>query len=113
MQLVKTCPDLVELDLSDSTILSAETLEHLSKLSKIEYFSLSRCYNIPPNKYINLALIPTLVHLDVFGLLSDPSIQVLRQSMTDIKINKYLFSAVARPTVGIRRTSIWGLRVRD
>ena len=30
-----------------------------------------------------------------------------------IEINKFMFTSVARPTVGIKRTSIWNLRVRD
>ena len=33
--------------------------------------------------------------------------------LSGIEINKFMFTSVARPTVGIKRTSIWNLRVRD
>ena len=55
----------------------------------------------------------TLMYLDVFNLMSESSIASLQENLQTIEINKFLFSSVARPTVGIRRTSIWGLRVRD
>ena len=33
--------------------------------------------------------------------------------ISGIEINKFLFTSIARPTVGIKRTSIWNLRVRE
>ena len=54
-----------------------------------------------------------LLYLDVFGLLTDAMLQTLRSKLPHIEINKFYFSSVARPTVGIRRTSIWGLKVRE
>lgn len=56
---------------------------------------------------------PHLLYLDLYGILNESALSTLRQSLPHIQINKYLFSSVARPTVGIRRTSVWGLRVRD
>lgn len=55
----------------------------------------------------------SLLYLDVYGILNEKDLATLKESLPNIKINKYLFSSVARPTVGIRRTSIWGFRVRD
>ena len=54
-----------------------------------------------------------LLYLDVFGMLNDSMLQTLRAKLPNIEINKFYFSSVARPTVGIRRTSIWGLKVRE
>ena len=56
---------------------------------------------------------PHLMYLDIFGILTEPALVALKENLAKIKVNKYLFSSVARPTVGIRRTSIWGQRVRD
>ncbi|KAJ9591618.1 hypothetical protein L9F63_001832, partial [Diploptera punctata] len=112
-QLVASCPELVELDLSDCTTLTARTISLVSTLHKIEYLALSRCYSITPSAYLQLKSVKTLMYLDVFNLMSDQSIANLQQNLPEVEINKFLFSSVARPTVGIRRTSIWGLRVRD
>ena len=60
-----------------------------------------------------LSSIPSLLALDVFGMLRDTAVQQLRESLPNIEINKFPFSSIARPTTGIRRTSVWGLRVRD
>ena len=54
-----------------------------------------------------------LAFLDIFGVLSDQAIVMLRQTFPNVGINKFIHSSVARPTVGNRRTSIWGLRTRD
>lgn len=57
--------------------------------------------------------VATLQYLDVFGTLSDQALDQLTRSFQPVGINKFIHSAVARPTVGTRRTSIWGLRTRN
>ena len=51
-QLVTACPELVELDLSDCTTLTSETICIVTQLDKIEYLALSRCYGIAPSAYL-------------------------------------------------------------
>ncbi|XP_011877535.1 PREDICTED: S-phase kinase-associated protein 2 isoform X2 [Vollenhovia emeryi] len=111
--LSKRCPDIIELDLSDCAMLTMQTMHNLLNFSKLEHLSLSRCYSIPLPAYGRLAQMPRLLYLDVFGLMSESVLKSLQASCREPEINKYLYSSVARPTVGIRRTSIWGLRVRD
>ncbi|XP_017764417.1 PREDICTED: S-phase kinase-associated protein 2 isoform X2 [Eufriesea mexicana] len=111
--LVKSCPDLIELDLSDCTMLTMNTVRNLLDLSKLEHLSLSRCYGIPPSTYVTLAYMPSLLYLDVFGVIPEPILKTLQVTCGETQLNKFLYSSVARPTVGVRRTSIWGLRVRD
>uniref|UniRef100_A0A182NN57 S-phase kinase-associated protein 2 n=1 Tax=Anopheles dirus TaxID=7168 RepID=A0A182NN57_9DIPT len=111
--LIKRCPKLVALDLSDCTPLTSAAINIICKARKIEYLSLSRCYNIQVTAYLKLAELPTLRYLDLFGLVSDNVIETLRSSLGDVGINRYCHSSVARPTVGTKRTSIWGLRTRD
>lgn len=55
----------------------------------------------------------SLTYLDIFGMLNDPQMEVLEKQLSNIGINKFIHSSVGRPTVGARRTSIWGLRTRD
>ena len=51
-QLVARCPELLELDISDSPNLTTAALAIISKLNKLEYLSLSRCYNINIQSYV-------------------------------------------------------------
>nr|XP_033338587.1 S-phase kinase-associated protein 2-like [Megalopta genalis] len=111
--LVKSCPDIVELDLSDCTMLTMNTVRNLLELTRIEHLSLSRCYGIPPSTYQKLSYMPSLLYLDIFGLMSEQILKNLQLGCGETQLNKFLYSSVARPTVGVRRTSIWGLRVRD
>lgn len=111
--LVQRCSRLVELDLSDCTMLTINTLHSLMSLTELEHLSLSRCYSIPTTMHLRLALLPRLRFLDIFGLISEELLKSFQAKCEKVEINKFLYSAVARPTVGVRRTSIWGLRVRD
>ncbi|XP_014607404.1 PREDICTED: S-phase kinase-associated protein 2 isoform X2 [Polistes canadensis] len=111
--LVKSCPKLIELDLSDCTLLTMNSAPYILNLSLLEHLSLSRCYSIPPSTFVRLAYMPCLKFLNIFGLMSDQMSKSVQSNCGDTLINKYRFSAIARPTVGVRRTSIWGLRVRD
>lgn len=112
-KLITRCPDLLELDLSDCSQLSSKSISMVCKLQKLEYLSLSRCYNINVTSYLQLSELEPLQFLDVFGLLSEQALAMLQTSFPSVGINKFMHSSVARPTVGTRRTSIWGLRTRE
>ncbi|KAL3868250.1 hypothetical protein ACJMK2_041081 [Sinanodonta woodiana] len=113
-QLVKTCPNLRELDLSDSTAITSETIYLIaSHLHHLEHLAVSRCYYIVPTSMPVLGQINSLLAIEMFGMLRETALQQLRETMRGVDINKFPFSCVARPTTGIRRTSIWGMRVRD
>jgi len=111
--LVKRCPELSELDLSDCVELTPRGIEALSDLQNLEYLSISRCYNIDVLGFLSLKKLPKLRFLDVFGLVKEEILEMLVKTFPEIGLNKFAFSSVARPTVGSRRTSIWGLRTRD
>lgn len=111
--LSKRCPDIIELDLSDCALLTIDTVHTLFAFSKLEHLSVNRCYSIPHSGYVKLTQMPSLLYLDIFGLVSESILKTLQASCRKPEFNKFLYSSVARPTVGIRRTSIWGLRVRD
>ncbi|KAH8294731.1 hypothetical protein KR018_002288 [Drosophila ironensis] len=111
--LQKRCPQLLELDLSDCNSLTPAVIPLILKFKMLEYLSVSRCYLIPASRFIELKSMPSLTYLDIFGMLSDAAIEVLEKQMPEMGINKFIHSSVSRPTVGTRRTSIWGLRTRD
>lgn len=57
---------------------------------------------------------PHLASFDIHGHMPEGILMHLKEYFGDqIVVNKFLFSSVARPTVGIKRTSIWNLRVKD
>uniref|UniRef100_A0A1E1XDG1 Putative s-phase kinase-associated protein 2 n=1 Tax=Amblyomma aureolatum TaxID=187763 RepID=A0A1E1XDG1_9ACAR len=112
--LVKRCPQLVELDLSDAADISCEAIHAIvNGLSNLKHLGLSRCYNIVPTTFLTLSKMESLQQLELFGVLGDTALQAVRKRLPQLDINKQLFSTVARPTTGIRRTSIWGMKVRD
>lgn len=111
--LVIRCHKLKELDLSDSTTISDTSVDAIyNNLKDLEILSLSRCYNILPASYTKLFMLPSIKHLNIFGLFHENQIESLRKS-SEIKVNMLRFSSIARPTVGNKRTSIWNIRVRD
>jgi len=108
------CPNLKELDISDATKLTSQTLTVVvDKLLILESLSTSRCYSIPPSSYLYLSSCSSLLYLNVFGVLREQAMEELGTRLTGLELNKFMFTSVARPTVGIKRTSIWNLRVRD
>lgn len=113
-KLCERCPNLKELDVSDATKLSSAALtEIVDKLTILEVLSTSRCYNITPSSYLYLSSASSIRYLNLFGVLRDQAMEELTTRLEGIEINKFMFTSVARPTVGIKRTSIWNLRVRD
>ncbi|CAH0404167.1 unnamed protein product [Chilo suppressalis] len=112
-QLVSRCPRLLELDLSDCSSLSEDALQALQSLTRLEHLALSRCYLLPPHRLTKLNCMVALQYLEVWGMLPSASLNALRAALPAIQLNQFMFSAIARPTVGTRRTSVWGLRTRD
>lgn len=114
LTITKRCPNLVELDLSDGHQLTMASIEYISKgLIDLEHLCLSRCYNIAPTSYTMLASMKDLKNLDIYSLFKESSIKTLSNTLPSMKINHFPFSTVARPTVGLKRSSIWLQRVRD
>jgi len=106
--LIKNCPNLEELDLSDNTLLG--TLVELKKLSLLKILTMSRCYGIEPLEFTSLT---TLTMLNVFGCVTDEGVTELRNRLYPIRVNECALSSAARPTVGESVSSIWGQRTRD
>lgn len=127
--LVNRCPNLREIDLSDTEV-SSEAFPMLRKLEHLEHLSLSRCYNIdfyhysydchwscrtlanrPPFSFSSCREITGLSRLKtlhLFGLQEDV-VEQMKTLMPTVTINESLYSSIARPTFGSERSSIWGL----
>ncbi|XP_048658848.1 S-phase kinase-associated protein 2 isoform X3 [Marmota marmota marmota] len=128
--LVRRCPNLVHLDLSDSVMLKHDCFPEFLQLSYLQHLSLSRCYDIIPETLLNkeakkvitqtlllnqseLGEIPTLKTLQVFGIVPDGTLQLLREALPHLQINCSYFTTIARPTVGNKKNQeIWGIRCR-
>uniref|UniRef100_A0A3Q2ZF64 S-phase kinase-associated protein 2, E3 ubiquitin protein ligase n=1 Tax=Kryptolebias marmoratus TaxID=37003 RepID=A0A3Q2ZF64_KRYMA len=117
--LVDRCPNVQTLDLSDSTLLTADSFLLLQQLKNLLHLSLSRCYHIHLAALSDLGrTLPSLRFLDVFGLVQDNQLLSLKKDMSHISINCRPFSCVARPTPAGRTgplqpdRSMWGRTCR-
>ncbi|XP_049651527.1 S-phase kinase-associated protein 2 isoform X2 [Accipiter gentilis] len=111
--LVERCPFLVHLDLSDSVMLKPECFQYFHRLFFLQHLCLSRCYQISPAALVELGEIPTLKTLQVFGIVTHRSLQLLRETLPNMKINCSHFTSIARPTVGSKKNrEIWGIKCR-
>ncbi|KAE8636487.1 hypothetical protein XENTR_v10003010 [Xenopus tropicalis] len=111
--LVAQCPDLTDLDLSDSVMLTADCFAVLQQLLHLQHLGLSRCYQICPAALLELGKKIPLKSLSVFGIVSEGSMQILKESLPHIKINCSYFSTIGRPTTGIRKSrEMWGMKCK-
>ncbi|XP_061589586.1 S-phase kinase-associated protein 2 [Cololabis saira] len=113
--LVKRCPKIQTLDLSDSTLLMADSFPVLKQLKFLQHLSLSRCYHVHLAALTDLKSFPSLLLLDVFGLLQDSQLPSLQKEIPGVAVNARPFSAVARPTPaesGRRAAEMWSRRCR-
>lgn len=117
--LVSRCQNIQTLDLSDSTLLMADSFPVLAQLKSLLHLSLSRCYHIHPAALSDLAkTIRSLHMLDVFGLINDSHLPTFKKDMPQVTINSRPFSAIARPTPATRAMggsgdyTMWNRRCR-
>ncbi|NXT19595.1 SKP2 protein, partial [Syrrhaptes paradoxus] len=111
--LLERCPFLRHLDLSDSVMLKPECFQYFRQLSFLEHLCLSRCYQISPAALVELGKIPTLKTLQVFGIVTDGCLKLLKENLPNMKINCSPFTSIARPTVSNKKNhEIWGIKCR-
>lgn len=111
--LVKRCPKLRVLDLSDSVLLTTTCFSTLSRLDDLVNLGLSRCYHINPAALADLETFPSLCALQVYGLVQDGYLPTLKKDLPGVDINSDPFSSVARPTpAGLRELSMWNMSCR-
>uniref|UniRef100_A0A670IZC0 Uncharacterized protein n=1 Tax=Podarcis muralis TaxID=64176 RepID=A0A670IZC0_PODMU len=98
---------------SDSVMLKPDCFQYFHHLASLEHLGLSRCYQIPPAALLELGDIATLKTLQVFGIVTASSLQLLKATLPRLKINVSHFTPIARPTVGCKRNEqIWGIQCR-
>jgi len=111
--IARTCTNLIELDISDAGALTNEAvtsiIEHANHLVVL---SMSRCYKVPLRAFLNLVDSPSLKEFNAHGMLREPGLVELRKRLNPIDVNVNMFSHIARPTTGIKRTSIWNMKTR-
>ncbi|XP_015926248.1 S-phase kinase-associated protein 2 [Parasteatoda tepidariorum] len=114
IKVVKRCRNLKELDISDCSLLSHISFEVLVKYCQhLQHLHTSRSYNIPTESNRLLKSLKQFKNLEIFQTLTDGALAALRAYLPNIAINKHMFSTIARPTVGIRRSSVWEIPTRD
>ncbi|KAL1116938.1 hypothetical protein AAG570_005407 [Ranatra chinensis] len=115
IQLMSRCHKLTELDVSDclelTTAISSHIVRHLPKLRSI---SISRCFRINIQQFLSeVCRMRRLERVNAFRHIAADNVSSLEAATPNIRYNQEPFSTIARPTVGIRRTSIWQMRCRE
>ncbi|XP_006627358.2 S-phase kinase-associated protein 2 isoform X1 [Lepisosteus oculatus] len=109
--LLGRCPNLTDLDLSDSVLLTPDVFQYFQQLPALQHLALSRCYQIHPAALVELEKFPGLKTLEVFGIVQDAYLPILKKGLPHIKVNSCCFTAISRPTpAGRRDRALWGLR---
>ncbi|KAF6127180.1 S-phase kinase associated protein 2 [Phyllostomus discolor] len=94
-------------------MLNHDCFPEFHQLNYLQHLSLSRCYDIIPETLLELGEIPTLKTLQVFGIVPDNTLQLLKEALPHLQINGSHFTTIARPTVGTKsHPEIWGIRCR-
>ncbi|MBN3301114.1 UD3A1 glucuronosyltransferase, partial [Amia calva] len=111
--LVNRCPNLTDLDLSDSVLLTPDSFQYFQQLSVLEHLALSRCYQIHPAALVEFEKFPSLKTLEVFGIVQDTYLPILKKGLPHIKINTCCFTTIARPSVaGQKNRTMWAIQCR-
>ncbi|EFA10811.2 S-phase kinase-associated protein 2 [Tribolium castaneum] len=115
VQIVTNCPNLRELDLSDCTSITGDAVKKLTVLDELNFLSLSRCYLIPYRSLLVLKKMKSLTYLDVHGsYINEEEFKVIKNGLgANVNINKFKFSSIARPAVGVKKSKIWNMRIKD
>ncbi|KAF6357535.1 S-phase kinase associated protein 2 [Rhinolophus ferrumequinum] len=94
-------------------MLKQDCFPEFFQLNYLQHLSLSRCYDIIPETLLELGEIPTLKTLQVFGIVPDSTLQLLKEALPHLQINCSHFTTIARPTVGNKNNpEIWGIKCR-
>ncbi|XP_038048618.1 S-phase kinase-associated protein 2-like isoform X2 [Patiria miniata] len=103
------CPTMKELDLSDATAIDFAAIDSITEqMTQLQHIALSRCYSIPRLSFVQLGSLKQLRAIDVFGLVQESEmLESMKELLPGVKINIYLFSAIARPTTTKKRSNIW------
>ena len=111
--LVERCNTLIELDLSDSTIISDKAISAIiANLSKnLVKLSVSRCFEISATKFLDLVNMQELKNLSVYGMLNSVKLEILRKQLPQISINEAPWCYIARSSQGERKIQLWDVRL--
>ncbi|XP_014283340.1 S-phase kinase-associated protein 2 [Halyomorpha halys] len=113
--LMKRCSNIKELDISDCLEITSSSMSSIADhLANIKSLSISRCYKIDPKILLNIMeKFSNLRSLNAFRQIGNQEARDLETNYNLLRVNKEYFSTISRPTVGLRRTSIWLVKCRE
>ncbi|XDA79811.1 hypothetical protein R6Z07M_009494 [Ovis aries] len=69
----------------------------------LQHLSFIWCYDIIPETLLELGEIPTLETFQVFGIMPDGTLYLLKEALPHLQINCSHFITIARPTIGNKK----------
>ncbi|XP_050435636.1 S-phase kinase-associated protein 2 [Adelges cooleyi] len=118
ISLVCRCPQLIELDISDSLAITQESVDFiLNNQPLLKVLSMSRCYNVGIGflqpRMLRLKTgdnVHRLKELNMFGM-TNQTYNYLWTDIVDLDVNKNIFSRIARPKPADDEYTIWEIPV--
>ena len=112
-ELVSRCNKLIELDLSDASVLNDQAvtyiIQHLS--GSLRKLSLSRCFDIHPATFLGVKSMQELRNLNIFGLLLPQKLEILKKQLPNLNINEDHLCYIARSATGEKKNQLWDIRL--
>ena len=104
LNLVQRCNQLIELNISDSSSLNQAAISILvdNLQATLVTLSLSRCTRIHPAELLDLNEMPKLLFLNVFGMLNENHLVILRMNLSHLSINENPLCTIGRSSQGRR-----------
>eukprot|EP00794_Sanderia_malayensis_P008076 gene8076-8940_t len=91
------CKNLTCIDLSDSPLIGATSIDTLITNDKLEKIALSRCYNIPASSISSIATLKKLSDLQLFGFVKERTVKEMQRLNPGLRINSEIFSTIVTP----------------
>ncbi|VDD96424.1 unnamed protein product [Enterobius vermicularis] len=110
VKLTRTCPKLIDIDMSDCPSVTSVSIKRLLGLSSLKGLTLSRCYGIDVTTFM---LTTKLSYLNIFGCVTEEGQKLLRHHLKDVRVNEIPYTEIARPTRSKGFTMIWNKPVVD
>ena len=63
-----------------------------------------------PEDYLRFSAMAKLQFLNIYGMLPDHSLDVIKKKLPKVFVNECMFGTIARPATGSRKNVLWDIK---
>ena len=63
-----------------------------------------------PEDYLRFSAMAKLQSLNIYGMLPDHSLDVIKKRLPKVFVNECMFGTIARPATGSRKNVLWDIK---